>query len=121
MRILVVQPTGDRMGHYSIYTVKLCQALGKLGHSVTLCTNRVYPERHISEPLAFTIHEVAGGRLAFAQYERHITGFTPYYWWGHFKTSFRERRCEIPITTPSIQNPSNVQFSFEVTKESTKI
>jgi glycosyltransferase involved in cell wall biosynthesis len=77
------------MGHYGVYTVKLCQALGKLGHLVTLCTNRVYPERHINEPLAFTIHEVAGGRLAFAQYERHITGFTPYYWWGHFKTSFR--------------------------------
>jgi len=89
MRILVVQPTGDRMGHYSIYTVKLCQALGKLGHSVTLCTNRVYPERHISEPLAFTIHEVAGGRLSFDQYERQLSGFQPYYWWGHFRTSFR--------------------------------
>lgn len=89
MRILVVQPTGDRMGHYGVYTVKLCQALGKLGHAVTLCTNRVYPERHISGPLAFTIHEVAGGRLSFDRYERRLSGFKPYYWWGHFRTSFR--------------------------------
>lgn len=89
MRILVVQPTADRMGHYGVYTVKLCQALGRLGHAVTLCTNRVYPERHINKPHAFAVHEVDGGRLGFDRYERQIAGFTAYYWWGHFKTSFR--------------------------------
>src|SRR2546430_5947530 len=89
LRILVVQPTGDRMGHYGIYTVKLCQALGKIGHSVTLCTNRIYPERYLQEPFNFTVYEVDGGRLGFDQYERQLSGFEPYYWWGHFKTSFR--------------------------------
>jgi len=89
LRILVVQPTGDRMGHYGIYTVKLCQALGRQGHAVTLCTNRIYPERYIREPLAFTVYEVEGGRLSFEPYERQLSRFEPYYWWGHFKTSLR--------------------------------
>jgi len=89
MRILVVQPTGDRMGHYGIYTAKLCQALGTRGHAVTLCTNRIHPERYIHEPPAFTVYEVDGGRLSFERYERQLSRFEPYYWWGHFKTSLR--------------------------------
>jgi len=92
MRILVVQPTGDRMGHYGVYTVKLCQALGKLGHSLTLCTNKIYPDRYISEPLTFTVHEVDGGRLSFDRYERRRSELELYYWWGHFKTNFRVAR-----------------------------
>jgi len=95
LRILVIQPTGDRMGHYGIYTVKLCQALGKIGHSVALCTNRIYPERYLQEPLDFTVYEIDGGRLGFERYERQFSGiepyygFEPHYWWGHFKTNLR--------------------------------
>jgi hypothetical protein len=35
LRILYVQPACDRKGHYGLSTIKLCQALAKLGHSVT--------------------------------------------------------------------------------------
>jgi len=77
------------MGHYGIYTVKLCQALGKRGHSVTLCVNKVRPERYVSGPLAFTIKEIDGGRFTFDRYERWMDRFAAYYWWGHLSNSFR--------------------------------
>jgi glycosyltransferase involved in cell wall biosynthesis len=89
MRVLVVQPTGDRMGHYGIYTVKLCHALGRLGHQVTLCTNRIHPERYVDGPVAFTVHEVGGGRLGFDRYERRLSSAPLYYWWGHFRHSLQ--------------------------------
>ena len=43
MRVLVVQPTGDKRGHYGLYTTKLAQALAKSGHDVTVCTNALEP------------------------------------------------------------------------------
>lgn len=89
MRILVVQPVADRMGHFGIFTVKLCQALGKKGHSVTLFTNKVYPDRYVSEPLKFTIQEVYGGKLSFAKYEQALNSVPAYFWWGYFKNGYQ--------------------------------
>lgn len=89
MRILVVQPTGDKMGHYGIYTVRLCQALGRRGHVVTLCTNRIYPERYVCEPLAFSIQQVDSGKWRFEQCDHAMTSFPAYYWWGYFRNSYR--------------------------------
>lgn len=88
MRILVVQPVADRMGHFGIYTVKLCQALGKKGHSVTLFTNKIYPERYVSEPLEFTIQEVYGGKLSFSKHDQARKSFPAYFWWGYFKNGY---------------------------------
>ena len=88
MRILVIQPTGDKMGHYGIYTVRLCQALGELGHSVTLCTNKVYPERYVSEPLAFDVEEVHGGKLSFETFDRAVNSRPWHYFWGYFRNSY---------------------------------
>ncbi len=77
------------MGHYGIFTIKLCQALAKMGHAVVLCTNKAYPERYLSEPPAFGIVEVGGGTLAFEACDQAITTCPPYYWWGYFRNSYR--------------------------------
>lgn len=89
MKVLVVQPTADKMGHYGIYTVKLCQALGKLGHQVTLCTNRVDPEGYVTGPLQFRVHEAYGGRLPFRAYDLARTRQIPYYYYGYFRLSYQ--------------------------------
>jgi len=88
LRILVIQPTGDKMGHYGIYTVKLCQALGKRGHAVTLCTNKVYPEEYVKEPLAFRVIAVQNGSLEFERFDRAVSARPLYYLAGYFKNSY---------------------------------
>lgn len=88
MNILLVQPTGDKMGHYGIYTSKLCQAFGELGHSVTLCTNRIFPERYVQGPPAFEIHQVSGGSLGFEKFDQNVKSRHLYYLWGYFRNSY---------------------------------
>lgn len=70
MKILFVQPTGDRRGHYGLYTTHLCQALAQAGHEVTLVTNAIEPERFLPEPPSFQLRIVGGGRLSFSRFER---------------------------------------------------
>jgi glycosyltransferase involved in cell wall biosynthesis len=89
LRILVVQPTGDKMGHHGIFTVKLSQALAKLGHAVTICTNRIAPEDYLKEPPAFAVETVAGGRLGFERFDAAANRRPLYYYWGYYRNSFR--------------------------------
>jgi glycosyltransferase involved in cell wall biosynthesis len=76
------------MGHYGIYTVKLCQALGELGHHVTLCTNRAHADRYLDGPPAFEIHAVGDGRWSFEKFEDPTSHRKARYWWGYYRNSF---------------------------------
>lgn len=87
MRILIVQPTGDKRGHYGLYTSKLCQAIGERGHEVTLCTNRLDPTRYLPAPPRFTVVEVGDGRLAFDRFDAAIGRAPLYYYWGYYRNS----------------------------------
>lgn len=88
MQILVIQPACDRNGHFGLNTIKLCQALGVLGHEVTLCTNRAYPERYLHQPKLFKVIEIKQGRLDFAPFDRHADQRPLYYMYGHFRNSY---------------------------------
>jgi glycosyltransferase involved in cell wall biosynthesis len=77
------------MGHYGIFTVKLSQALGKLGHAVTVCTNRLSPELYLTEPPLFAIETVAAGRLAFGRFDHAMSRWPVYYYWGYYRNSYR--------------------------------
>lgn len=89
LRVLIVQPTGDKMGHYGIFTAKLAQALAKLGHAVTVCTNRLSPELYLKEPLLFGIETVAAGRLAFGRFDEAGRRWPLYYYWGYYRNSYQ--------------------------------
>ena len=89
LRVLIVQPTGDKMGHYGIFTVRLSQALGKLGHAVTVCTNRLSPELYLNERPLFAIETVAAGRLAFGPFDAAMSRHPLYSYWGYYRNSYR--------------------------------
>lgn len=86
MRILFIQPTSDRKGHYSLWTVKMCQALSKTGHDLVLFTNKVYPERYLKEKPLFKVVEADNGKYSFEKFQQN--SFPLYYWWGHFKNGY---------------------------------
>ncbi len=69
MRILAVQPYADRAGHYGEYTARVSQEMAKLGHAVTLCTNRLDPRAYLREDPHFEIVEFGDGRYDFAPFE----------------------------------------------------
>jgi len=99
MRVLFIQPTSDRNGHYGLNTIKLCQALGEVGHEVTLCTNKAYPEKYLSRPQSFKIVEIQNGNLNFEQYDRQANRYPLYYMYGHFSTSFKVFRAGLQLAT----------------------
>lgn len=89
MKILFIQPTGDKRGHYGLWTSKLCQAIGKLGHELCLFTNKIYPERFLQAKPSFKIIECEDGKYPFEQYDLARERKSPFYWWGYFKTTYR--------------------------------
>ena len=88
LRILVVQPTGDKVGHHGIFTVKLCQALGRLGHRVTVCTNRIAPGPYLDGPPAFLVELIGNGALSFDRFDRALNRSPLYYYWGYYRNSY---------------------------------
>ena len=83
MKILFIQPTGDKRGHYGIYTVNLCQELARLGNEVTLFTNKIYPENFISEKPLFRIIEVEQGKYRFDEFDKKKDGSPFFYLFGY--------------------------------------
>ncbi len=67
MNLLIIQPTGDRFGHFGIYTAKLAQQLANRGHQVTVCTNRLEVSKYLTEAPKFRLIEIEGGRLGFEE------------------------------------------------------
>jgi glycosyltransferase involved in cell wall biosynthesis len=88
MKVLFIQPTCDRNGHYGLNTIKLCQELGNIGHEVTLCTNRAYPERYLHQKPLFKIIEVKQRRLNFEPYDKRSNQRPLYYMYGYFSHSY---------------------------------
>lgn len=88
MKILFIQPTADKRGHYGIYTVNLCQELSKLGNQVSLFTNKVYPERFLSEKPLFEIIEARAGKYQFEKFDQNKEKHPFYYHYGYLRNSF---------------------------------
>ena len=72
MKILVFEPFAQRDGHFGVYTSQICQELSRLGHSVTLVTSGLFPNRFLSSKPQFQIIETLkgsdageGGRTGF--------------------------------------------------------
>lgn len=95
MRILFVQATADKRGHFGIWSVKLCQALARQGHDVTLCTNRVDPSKFLTEPARFRVHEVPGHDMA--ELEARMREEPGAYWRGYFRNSRAIPRAAIEL------------------------
>lgn len=88
MNILIIQPTGDKFGHYGVHTTKLAQELAKLGHKVTVFTNKLNPYDHISEKIKFNLIEYKKHLYAFESFERNKTSSPLQYWFAYFRNSF---------------------------------
>lgn len=86
--ILYIQPTGDRKGHYGLYTSHLCQELGKLGHTVTLITNKITPELYVPGDLTFNIIEACNGSLGFEKFDAHASRYPLYMHFGYFRNTY---------------------------------
>lgn len=89
MKILFVQPTADKRGHYGFYTVNLCQEFARQGHEVTLFTNKVFPERYLDEKPKFEIVEHLGGRYAFESQDEKKRLVPFYFAFGYVRNSYR--------------------------------
>src|SRR6185503_10663450 len=88
MKIILIQPTGDKRGHYGIYTVNVCQGLAKLGHEVTLFTNRVYPEKFLREKPLFHVVEWRKGIYDFQAFDESKNKRPILYTFGYLRNSF---------------------------------
>jgi len=88
MKILFIQPTGDKKGHYGAWTTKLCQAIGKNKHEVTLFTNKLAPEKYINEDLAFELIEYRNGKFCFSSFDNCVKSNPLFYWWAYFRNSY---------------------------------
>lgn len=85
MKILIVQPTGDKLGHFGIYTTNLAQALAIAGHDVTVCTNRLDATAFLLEPRRFFI--VPTPNCAFDQNNGNVA--SPSYLRAYFRNSYK--------------------------------
>ncbi len=87
MRILIVQPTWDKKGHYGIWTTRMCQEIARLGHQVTLFTNKAQAQKYLDEPAKFHVIEAKNGKYCFEKYDSMTKGQLNYYK-GYFRNSF---------------------------------
>lgn len=88
MKVLFIQPTSDKRGHYGLWTNQLCQAIAKQGHDLHLLTNRNDPTKYLKEPPQFNTIEVENGKYEFGYYDEIKKTKPWWYWYGYFKTSF---------------------------------
>lgn len=88
MKILFIQPTADKQGHYGKYSVNLCQELAKQGNKVVLFTNKVFPEKFIAEKPLFEIVEFKNGKFAFANFDSKKKTAPWLYFYAYFRNSF---------------------------------
>lgn len=88
MKILFIQPTADKRGHYGIYTANLCQEFAKLGHEVCLFTNKVHPEKFLKEKPLFEIVEYKNGKYKFEKFDQAKGRIPFYYEYGYIRNVF---------------------------------
>lgn len=88
MKILFIQPTCDKQGHYGKYTLNLCQELARQGNEVTLFTNKAEPKKFLRDELLFRIVEHQGGAFSFGEFDAAKKGKPWMYFWGYYRNSF---------------------------------
>ena len=89
MNIMIIQPTGDKFGHFGIYTTKLAQELANLGNNITVVTNRLEVSKYLLGSAAFELIEVESGKYKFEDLERKISQMPIKYWLGYFRNSWK--------------------------------
>ena len=87
MKILLIQPTGDKLGHYSVYFSKLPQALATLGHDVTVFTNHLTPSLHLTENPKFEVIMYKDGKYKFEHIDKEKNVKPGRYWLNYFINS----------------------------------
>ncbi|OGF50356.1 MAG: hypothetical protein A2231_02360 [Candidatus Firestonebacteria bacterium RIFOXYA2_FULL_40_8] len=87
MKILFIQPTMDKRGHYGVYTSNLCQELGKISE-LTLFTNKSVVSKYISETPSFEIVEYKNGKYGFEKFDEKKNKIPFYYTFGYLRNSF---------------------------------
>ena len=105
MHIAFVVPVGDRKGHYGAWISKLCHSIAKQGHSVTVFTNKLFPEKYLKEKPSFNLIEVSNGKYAFEKYENKPNSFL--YWYAYFRNSWKIPKLAIKYLQ---NNPVDVVF-----------
>lgn len=88
LRILVVQPTADKRGHYGVWTAAMCQALAGQGCDVTLCTNVASADKYLDEKPRFRVHSAGAERYSFGKFDDAVTSHPLYYYYGYFRNSY---------------------------------
>ena len=87
MKILLIQPTGDKFGHYGIHFTRMAQELAKLGHNVVVFTNQMQPRQFLEEEPLFSVVEHKRQRYAFEEFEKHKSSRPLRFWYGYFRNS----------------------------------
>lgn len=59
MKLLVMQPYGERRGHFGLYTAKIAQELARMDHEVTVVADQFEPAAFLNETPRFTVENVA--------------------------------------------------------------
>ena len=88
MKVLFIQPSSDKRGHYGVWTSKLCHALGKQGVELTLFTNKIYPQKYLDEAPLFKIIEYKNGAYSFDKFDEAMKKKPWFYWYGYFRNTF---------------------------------
>ena len=88
MKILIIQPTGDKFGHYGTQLSNTAQALCKLGHEVLIYTNRLDASKYIGKDVIFDVVEYRDGRHEFNKFEINKVKSPFKYWLNYFFLSF---------------------------------
>lgn len=88
LKILIVQPTGDKPGHFEIHTTYMAQELAKMGHTVTVTTNQLNPQRHLKGKVLFRLHQDDSRKYSFVDLENNRKSDPLSYWLGYYRNSW---------------------------------
>ncbi len=86
--LMVLEPTGDKRGHYAVFVSKLSHALAGRGRRVLVVTNKMDMTPYGGAPPGVEIVEACGGRLAFLEGGGAGLGAAIKYWYQYFRNSF---------------------------------
>ena len=89
MKILLIQPTGDKFGHYGAYFSRVAQELSKLDHDVTIYTNKLDANKYLEQKILFSLVQYRKGQYPFENYELNKVSQPFAYWFNYFRLSFR--------------------------------
>jgi glycosyltransferase involved in cell wall biosynthesis len=80
---MIIQPTGDKKGHYALYAAKLSQAMARLGRPVVIVTNRIDLKPYGGAAAGVQVVEIGSGKYRFDE----NTGGGRGSWFNYFRNS----------------------------------